>query len=47
MEEFQIQTASDLLNNTLIFRFELQFGYNMAPKRTTNEVGNNRMLLAA
>ena len=29
MEELQIQKSSDLPNNTLIFRFELHFGYNM------------------
>jgi len=29
MEELQIQKSSDLLNNTLIFGFELHFGYNM------------------
>ena len=41
MEELQIQTVSDLPNNTLIFRFELQFGYNMEvqpndPKKKTH-----------
>ena len=29
MEELQVQKSSDLPNNTLIFRFELHFGYNM------------------
>ena len=29
MEELHIQSSSDLPNNTLIFRFEFRFGYNM------------------
>ena len=31
MEELHIQKSSDLSNDTLIFRFELHFGYNMEP----------------
>ena len=29
MEELHIQSSSDLPNNTLIFRFEFRFGYNI------------------
>ena len=35
MEELHIQKSSDLPNDSLIFRFELHFGYNMEVQPNT------------
>ncbi|OCK90377.1 uncharacterized protein K441DRAFT_666479 [Cenococcum geophilum 1.58] len=42
MEELHIQKSSDLPNNSLIFRFELQISYIMEPQY---EVATERSLI--